>query len=68
MNGAIADPSAKINNIPVNNRTIITGINQNFFRSIKKLNKSFMVSIYNIFSPYRQQRALSPLLTIGKLI
>ena len=45
MNGATALLPPKTNNKPINNKIIIIGANQNFFRSFMKFHKSFKKSI-----------------------
>ena len=48
MNGATALLPPKTNNKPINNKIIIIGANQNFFRSFMKFHKSFKKSIFLI--------------------
>ena len=49
MNGATAEPSVKTIKVPKRMRTVMTGSNQNFLRSLRKVQNSVRKSI--ILSP-----------------
>lgn len=48
MKGAMADPEVSTISTPNNKSTMMTGVSQNFFRTLKKAQRSLRNSIINI--------------------